>query len=88
MEAKRNRKIDNIVPGYTGHIPRRIDVDLKTPRVTKGNGHIPGYSGFVQSILSENLFGKSYGTTTYEVHQTELQSNQMLSGTSNLFSKV
>lgn len=80
MEKPKNRKIDNIIPGYTGHIPRKTEVDLKTPRVAKGDGHIPGYSGFVQSIHSENLFGKSYGTTTYEVHQTELQTQKMLSG--------
>ena len=54
--------------------------DDKMKRIPKGDGHIPGYCGFVQSITAENLYGKSYGTTTFEVHQAELRTKKMLKG--------
>jgi hypothetical protein len=78
MEQK--RKIDKVIPGYSGHLPRRDIPDDKVKRVPKGDGHIPGYCGFVQSITAENLYGKSYGTTTFEVHQAELKTKEMLTG--------
>ena len=76
MEEK--RKIDNYIPGYSGYIPRKDIPNDKIPRVPKGDGHIPGYCGFVPSIVSENHFSKSYGTTTFEVHQAELKSKNLL----------
>lgn len=72
------RKIDNHIPGYSGYIPRKDIPNDKIPRVDKGNGHIPGYCGFVPSIIAENHFSKSYGTTTYEVHQAELKTESIL----------
>ena len=83
MEQK--RKFDQIIPGYSGHIPRRQVSYDKTNRVDKGDGHIPGYCGFVQSITAENLYGKSYGTTTFEVHQAELTTEDMIKGNLNVF---
>lgn len=78
MEEK--RKIEKVIPGYSGHIPRSDIPEDKVRRLPKGNGHIPGYCGFVQSIKAENFYGKSYGTTTFEVHQAELRTKEMLEG--------
>ena len=54
------------LPGYTGHIPEEIPVE-------EGIGHsaprsqIPGYKGYIPSIKSENMFGETYGKTTFKV---------------------
>ena len=53
-----------IVPGYSGHIPAHI---LEQPEEKLGcqrTAHIPGYKGYVKSIKSENMFGKTYGKIT------------------------
>jgi len=40
------------------------DPAKKTMSVTKGNFHIPGYSGFVAGVMSENLYAGTYATIT------------------------
>ena len=53
-----------IVPGYSGHIPAHIleQAEEKLPQVK--TAQIPGYQGYVKSIKSENMFGKTYGKIT------------------------
>jgi hypothetical protein len=48
--------------GYTGHIPK-IQRDEIVNKI-QHNKHIPGYAGYIESIKSENTFGKSYGKLT------------------------
>ena len=57
--------------GYTGHIPKlqREEVVYKIQH-TK---HIPGYSGYIESIKSENKFGESYGRLTHQSLLKEIQ---------------
>ena len=52
------------MPGYTGHIPK-IN---KTEVINKieHSKHIPGYAGYVPSIKAENKFGESYGKSTFQ----------------------
>ncbi len=48
--------------GYTGHIPKiQRDEMINKIQHTK---HIPGYSGYIQNVKSENKFGESYGKLT------------------------
>ena len=56
-----------IVPGYSGHIPANV---LETPEEkcqVKKTAHIPGYQGYVKSIKSENMFGKTFGKITDKI---------------------
>ena len=41
-----------------------MDPVKKTMTVTKGNYQIPGYSGFVPGIQSENLYAGTYASIT------------------------
>jgi len=50
------------MPGYTGHIPKIArDEVINKIQHTK---HIPGYGGYIASVMSENKIGESYGKTT------------------------
>ena len=53
-----------IVPGYSGHIPSHIKEQQEEKVACKKTAQIPGYQGYVKSIKSENMFGKTYGTIT------------------------
>mmetsp|Transcript_70399 Transcript_70399/g.82030 ORF Transcript_70399/g.82030 Transcript_70399/m.82030 type:complete len:231 (+) Transcript_70399:46-738(+) len=52
-----------IIPGYTGHLQKPLYggdyAEEKQPR-----SEIPGYTGFVKGVKSENMFGKTYGVAT------------------------
>eukprot|EP01017_Pseudomicrothorax_dubius_P048876 TRINITY_DN8996_c0_g2_i2.p1 TRINITY_DN8996_c0_g2~~TRINITY_DN8996_c0_g2_i2.p1 ORF type:complete len:241 (+),score=50.42 TRINITY_DN8996_c0_g2_i2:75-797(+) len=63
-------RLSYVVPGYTGHIPKNI-AHLSEPPKSDTKGQIPGYGGFVPSIKSENLFGRTFGRTTQIVTQGE-----------------
>lgn len=57
----RQGKLDFIVPGYTGHIPKRHLERTKEVILPEKEGHIPGYSGYVPKIKPENLYGRTFG---------------------------
>lgn len=72
--------IRNSLPGYTGHIPGRIDDDYIPPQIPNKkqipgkishfpiilylNSNIIGYGGYVPGVKSENVFGLTYGKTS------------------------
>ena len=69
------------IPGYTGHRPEQLDQADQTQGHREPQKHIPGkfyfndpliifhfdkgYQGYVPSVKSENLFGLTYGKTSY-----------------------
>lgn len=53
------------LPGYTGHIPADMDYEEGIGR-NAVRSHIPGYQGYIPSVKSENLYGETYGKTTYK----------------------
>ena len=55
-------RLDYLVPGYTGHIPKKEQFDPVLNE--KKEAHIPGYAGKVKSIKSENMYGQSFGKIT------------------------
>jgi hypothetical protein len=71
----RSNRLDFLIPGYTGYIPKNLQEEENVPYEEVKEGHIPGYSGHIEKIKSENLFGKPYGRITYEVHKN-IQQNQ------------
>ena len=56
-----------IVPGYSGMIPAHILEEDEKKVPSKKTAHIPGYCGYVKSIKSENMFGKTYGNITDKI---------------------
>lgn len=59
--------MDKKMPGYTGYKPQFEDEvpGFEGEKIMRDNRYyIPGYSGFVPNIKSENLFAQSYGETT------------------------
>ena len=58
-----------IVPGYSGHIPSHIKEQQEEKVLPKKTAQIPGYQGYVKSIKSENMFGKTYGKITDTIAQ-------------------
>lgn len=53
------------IPNYTGHIPTQyLEEQPIVSREPKKQ--IPGYVGFVPGIKAENMFGKTYGKTTFK----------------------
>ena len=65
----RTNKLDVVIPGYTGYIPQAKLNQETQPDIPRNNGHIPGYSGYVDKIVPENFHGKTFGRITYEVHK-------------------
>ncbi|EGR34108.1 hypothetical protein IMG5_023220, partial [Ichthyophthirius multifiliis] len=57
-------KTSIIVPGYTGHIPFHENNEDQC-QINGQKFHIPGYAGYIPSIKSENVYGKTYGKSTY-----------------------
>ncbi len=56
----------NAIPGYTGHKPELhnpSEQDLQQKKEPRK--HIPGYGGYVPGVKSENVFGQTYGKTSY-----------------------
>lgn len=53
------------LPGYTGHIPSELDQEEGIGRGV-ARSHIPGYQGYIPSVKAENLFGETYGKTTFK----------------------
>ena len=53
------------IPGYTGHRPEQLDNGPDKQQPTGPRKHIPGYGGYVPGIKSENVFGQTYGKTSY-----------------------
>ena len=52
------------IPGYTGHL-RSSEVNDYTGEPKVARKQIPGYQGYVPGIKSENVFGQTYGKTSY-----------------------
>jgi hypothetical protein len=54
------------IPGYTGHRPSKHDGHEDLQQAKEPRKHIPGYGGYVPSVTAENVFGQSYGKTSYQ----------------------
>ena len=54
-------KLDFVIPGYTGHIPKRKLEREQEVKLPEREGHIPGYAGYVPKIKPENLYGRTFG---------------------------
>lgn len=52
------------IPGYTGH-QKTTEVADKVQGNREPSGHIPGYGGYVTGIKSENIYGQTFGKTSY-----------------------
>ena len=53
------------LPGYTGHIPSELDHEEGIGRGI-ARSQIPGYQGYIHSVKAENLYGETYGKTTFK----------------------
>lgn len=55
----------NAIPGYTGHRPEAGGdrADFQQGKVARKQ--IPGYAGYIPGVKSENVFGETYGKTSY-----------------------
>ena len=71
------------MPGYTGYVSAQINesreqaaVQHMQERQTEENARhvrkVPGYSGFVPQIKSENAFGSTYGSTTQQQREGKI----------------
>jgi len=56
----------NAIPGYTGHRPEGVPVNERDiQQAREPRKHIPGYGGYVPGVKSENVFGQTYGKTSF-----------------------
>ena len=53
------------IPGYTGHRQEQLNVEPDTQQPGGPRKHIPGYGGYVPGVKSENVFGQTYGKTSF-----------------------
>lgn len=53
------------IPGYTGHRPGVYSVENDSQQPKGPRKIIPGYGGYISGVKSENVFGQTYGKTTY-----------------------
>ena len=55
----------NAIPGYTGHRPEASGdrADLQQTKVPRKQ--IPKYAGYIPGVKSENVFGETYGKTSF-----------------------
>ena len=53
------------IPGYTGHRPQERDEPKDAQQPCGPRKQIPGYGGYVPGIKSENVYGQTYGKTSY-----------------------
>jgi len=69
-------KNKDFTPNYKGHVPGK---NKKTSPIKKGicrDAMVPGYSGYVFALRSENLFGKTFHRITKEVKGGEYYRNR------------
>jgi hypothetical protein len=57
----RQKKNENVIPGYTGFIPKNKTSNQAKSVAHHREGHIPGYAGYIPKIKPENLYGKTFG---------------------------
>lgn len=55
----------NSIPGYTGHKPEQLDTGKDIQQPVLPRKQIPGYGGYVPGVKSENVYGKTYGKTSF-----------------------
>ena len=71
------------MPGYTGFKPTQEEIFHQSP-TKEGGARVPGickcishvyagYSGYVPGIKSENVFGESYGKTSTQANNGQIQ---------------
>ena len=54
------------IPGYTGHRQQADEVgNVDQQQPSDPRKQIPGYGGYIPGIKSENVYGQTYGKTTY-----------------------
>ena len=54
------------IPGYTGHRAMADDVGpVDQQQIGEPRKQIPGYGGYIPGIKSENVYGETYGKTSY-----------------------
>jgi len=67
------------IPGYTGHRPEKQTNETDVQQAKEPRKHIPGklfmttiyilmclgYGGYVSSVKSENVYGQTYGKTSF-----------------------
>jgi hypothetical protein len=64
---KTKSKFEDVLPGYTGHIPSPSTGGGECYKKERPRNEIPGYAGYVKSIKSENIHASTYGRSTYNV---------------------
>lgn len=53
-----------MIPGYTGHQKCHEEADVgRANRVAQKQ--IPGYAGYIPGVASENVYGQTYGKTSF-----------------------
>ena len=54
------------IPGYTGHRQQKDDLGaVDQQQSLDPRKQIPGYGGYIPGIKSENVYGETYGKTSY-----------------------
>ena len=54
------------IPGYTGHRAAADEIgDVDQQQSKDPRKQIPGYGGYIPGIKSENVYGETYGKTSY-----------------------
>ena len=53
------------IPGYTGHRPEKVEDDKNYQQHRAPRHNIPGYGGYIPGVKSENVYGQTYGKTTF-----------------------
>jgi hypothetical protein len=66
------KRTNPVIPGYTGHIPKNLG-EGDSLGDSQPRSQIPGYAGFIPGVKSENIFGKTYGKSTYMSSAGEYQ---------------
>ena len=71
------------IPGYTGHRPEKHHDNTDHQQPKEPRKHIPGkynkvltlegYGGYVPGVKSENVFGQTYGKTSYASTAKQIQ---------------
>ena len=55
----------NAIPGYTGHRPEAGGDRVDQQQHREPRKQIPGYAGYISGVKSENVFGETYGKTSF-----------------------
>ena len=53
------------IPGYTGHRPEQHKAEQDHQQQSGPRKNIPGYGGYIPGVKSENVYGQTYGKTTF-----------------------